>query len=76
MGVSVKRILRKLSIVLFQTSVARNLSFKQTLLIDNQPTVFFYVFLPTKDRLTYEEINTKTIQLFEKLLLKTLKPAS
>jgi ribonuclease P protein component len=31
--------------------------------------MFFY---QTKDRLSFEEINTKTIQLFESLLLKTL----
>lgn len=30
----------------------------------------FMFFYQTKDRLSYEEINTKTIQLFEKLLLQ------
>ncbi|KQB41264.1 ribonuclease P protein component [Flavobacterium aquidurense] len=44
------------------------------LLLDNiqQPysLMFFY---QTKDKLTYEEINTKTIQLFEKFLLQVNK---
>ncbi len=44
------------------------------LLLDNieQPysIMFFY---QTKDRLSYEEINTKTIQLFEKFLLQVNK---
>lgn len=34
--------------------------------------MFFY---QTKDRLTYEEINTKTIQLFEKFLTQINKPS-
>jgi ribonuclease P protein component len=39
------------------------------LLLDNldQPYVFMF-FYQSKDRLTYEEINAKTIQLFEKFL--------
>jgi ribonuclease P protein component len=39
------------------------------LLIDNlnQPYSFMF-FYQTKDRLTYEEINKKTIQLFEKFI--------
>lgn len=45
------------------------------LLLDNiqQPysLMFFY---QTKDKLSYEEINTKTIQLFEKFLLQVNKP--
>jgi ribonuclease P protein component len=43
-------------------------------LIDNldQPYSFMF-FYQTKDRLTYEEINTKTIQLFEKFLLQIKK---
>jgi len=32
--------------------------------------MFFY---QTKDRLSYEEINTKTIQLFEKFVLQIKK---
>jgi ribonuclease P protein component len=44
------------------------------LLIDNldQPYSFMF-FYQTKDRLTYAEINTKTIQLFEKFLLQIKK---
>ena len=44
------------------------------LLIDNleQPYSFMF-FYQSKDRLSYEEINTKTIQLFEKFLLQIKK---
>jgi ribonuclease P protein component len=44
------------------------------LLIDNlnQPYAFM-LFYQSKDRLTYEEINTKTIQLFEKFLAQNSK---
>jgi ribonuclease P protein component len=41
------------------------------LLIDSleKPYAFMF-FYQTKDRLSYEEINTKTIQLFEKFALQ------
>jgi ribonuclease P protein component len=41
------------------------------LLVENlhKPYAFMF-FYQTKDRLTYEEINTKTIQLFEKFILQ------
>jgi ribonuclease P protein component len=44
------------------------------LLLDNldQPYSFMF-FYQTKDRLTYEEINTKTIQLFEKFIAQNSK---
>ncbi|TDD78166.1 ribonuclease P protein component [Flavobacterium caseinilyticum] len=44
------------------------------LLIDNldRPYAFMF-FYQTKDRLSYEEINTKTIQLFEKFLQQNIK---
>jgi len=44
------------------------------LLWDNleEPYSFMF-FYQTKDRLSYEEINTKTIQLFEKFLLQVNK---
>ncbi|SHL88418.1 ribonuclease P protein component [Flavobacterium xanthum] len=48
------------------------------LLIDNldQPYSFMF-FYQTKDRLSYQEINTKTIQLFEKFIAQNIKkPAS
>ena len=35
----------------------------------DKPYAFMF-FYQTKDRLTYEEINTKTIQLFEKFVLQ------
>jgi ribonuclease P protein component len=45
------------------------------LLIDNLDQPYsFMLFYQSKDRLSYEEINTKTIQLFEKFLAQT-KPA-
>jgi ribonuclease P protein component len=43
----------------------------QNLLKDNLQTPYaFMFFYQTKDRLSYEEINTKTIQLFEKFALQ------
>ncbi|MBG6063136.1 ribonuclease P protein component [Flavobacterium sp. CG_9.1] len=44
------------------------------LLIDNldQPYSFMF-FYQTKDRLSYQEINTKTIQLFEKFIAQNIK---
>ncbi|MFV8374276.1 ribonuclease P protein component [Flavobacterium sp. LB1P62] len=44
------------------------------LLIDNldQPHAFMF-FYQSKDRLSYEEINTKTIQLFEKFIAQNSK---
>jgi ribonuclease P protein component len=44
------------------------------LLIDNldQPHAFMF-FYQSKDRLSYEEINTKTIQLFEKFIAQNTK---
>jgi ribonuclease P protein component len=35
--------------------------------------LLFHVLLPDKDRLSYEEINTKTIQLFEKFIAQNGK---
>ncbi|UQD55620.1 ribonuclease P protein component [Flavobacterium sp. K5-23] len=44
------------------------------ILIDNLDKPYaFMLFYQTKDRLSYEEINTKTIQLFEKFLIQTGK---
>jgi ribonuclease P protein component len=41
------------------------------LLIDNLDKKYaFMFFYQTKDRLSYEEINTKTVQLFEKFVLQ------
>jgi ribonuclease P protein component len=42
----------------------------KNILIDNLDKKYaFMFFYQTKDRLSYEEINTKTIQLFEKFVL-------
>jgi ribonuclease P protein component len=44
------------------------------LLIDNLDQPYsFMLFYQSKDRLSYEEINTKTIQLFEKFILQLKK---
>lgn len=44
------------------------------LLLDNLDQPYsIMLFYQTKDRLSFEEINTKTIQLFEKFLLQTKK---
>ena len=44
------------------------------LLMDNLPEPYVFMFFyQTKDRLSYEEINTKTIQLFEKFLAEIKK---
>ena len=44
------------------------------LLIDNLDKPYAMMFFyQTKDRLSYEEINTKTIQLFEKFVLQIKK---
>lgn len=42
------------------------------LLVDNLDKPYaFMLFYQSKDRLSYEEINTKTIQLFEKFVAQT-----
>lgn len=44
------------------------------LLMDNLPEPYVFMFFyQTKDRLSYEEISTKTIQLFEKFLVEIKK---
>ncbi|MEO8534758.1 MAG: ribonuclease P protein component, partial [Flavobacterium sp.] len=46
----------------------------KNLLWDNlQGPYSFMLFYQSKDRLSYDEINTKTIQLFEKFLLQVNK---
>lgn len=46
------------------------------LLLDNLDKPYaFMLFYQSKDRLSYEEINTKTIQLFEKFLQQNIKSA-
>ena len=47
------------------------------ILLDNlNKSYAFMFFYQTKERLTYEEINTKTIQLFEKFVAQNLKKES
>lgn len=41
----------------------------------NKPYAFMF-FYQTKERLSYEEINTKTIQLFEKFVAQNIKKES
>lgn len=41
------------------------------LLLENQPQPYAYMLMyQTKDRLSFEEINTKTVQLFEKFIVQ------
>jgi ribonuclease P protein component len=70
MGVSVsKRNFKSSGQELLQTHPSRDLPSKQTYPFDNLDTpCSFMFFYQTKDRLSYEEINTKTIQLFEKFI--------
>jgi ribonuclease P protein component len=42
-------------------------------LLTTRPTVFFMFFYQTKDRLSYEEINTKPFNCLRSLLLKIVK---
>ncbi|MDW8851574.1 ribonuclease P protein component [Flavobacterium sp. MMLR14_040] len=46
---------------------------KHLLWVNLEEPYSFMFFYQTKDRLSYEEINTKTIQLFEKFLLQINK---
>ena len=48
---------------------------KHLLLDDLDKPYAFMLFYQSKDRLSYEEINTKTIQLFEKFLQQNIKSA-
>jgi ribonuclease P protein component len=65
MGVSVsKKNSRKPSIAIIKRVLRETYRLNKHLLIDNLPYSFMF-FYQTKDRLSYEEINTKTIQLFE-----------
>lgn len=43
---------------------------KQMLVENTQQTYAFMFFYQSKDRLTYEEINQKTVDLFEKFLIQ------
>lgn len=80
MGVSVskKNFKRAIDRNYFKRVLRETYRLNKHLLIDNldQPYSFMF-FYQTKDRLSYEEINTKTIQLFEKFIAQnSKKPAS
>jgi ribonuclease P protein component len=80
MGVSVskKNFKKAVDRNYFKRVLRETYRLNKRILIDNldQPYSFMF-FYQTKDRLTYEEINTKTIQLFEKFIAQNIKkPAS
>ena len=76
MGVSVskKNFKRAVDRSYFKRILRETYRLNKHLLLDNldQPYSFMF-FYQTKDRLTYEEINTKTIQLFEKFIQQIKK---
>ena len=73
MGVSVskKYFKRAVDRNYFKRVLRETYRLNKHLLIESleKPYAFMF-FYQTKDRLTYEEINTKTIQLFEKFVLQ------
>ena len=76
MGVSVskKNFKRAVDRNYFKRILRETYRLNKHILIDNldQPYSFMF-FYQTKDRLTYDEINTKTIQLFEKFIQQIKK---
>jgi len=79
MGVSVskKHFKRAVDRNHFKRVLRETYRLNKHLLIDNldKPYAFMF-FYQTKDRLSYDEINTKTIQLFEKFVSQTIKNVS
>jgi ribonuclease P protein component len=53
--------------------VLRETCLNKHILINMDAPCSFMFFYQTKDRLSYEEINTKTIQLFEKFIAQNGK---
>ena len=76
MGVSVskKNFKRAVDRNYFKRVLRETYRLNKHMLIDNldRPYAFMF-FYQTKDRLSYEEINTRTIQLFEKFLQQNTK---
>src|SRR3970040_1478676 len=76
MGVSVskKNFKKAVDRNYFKRILRETYRLKKHILIDNleQPYAFM-LFYQTNDRLSYDEINTKTIQLFEKFVAQNLK---
>jgi len=71
MGVSVskKYFKRAVDRNYFKRVLRETYRLNKQLLIDNlEKPHAFMLFYQSKDRLTYEEINTKTVQLFEKFI--------
>ena len=76
MGVSVskKYFKRAVDRNYFKRVLRETYRLSKHILIDNLDKNYaFMFFYQTKDRLTYEEINTKTIQLFEKFVSQLKK---
>jgi len=76
MGVSVskKYFKRAVDRNYFKRVLRETYRLNKHILVDNLDKKYaFMFFYQTKDRLSYEEINTKTIQLFEKFVLQLKK---